>query len=520
MTGSAIIERLESGAGRRPLTLPVRATYDLRELVPRRPSSDLLAYTLPGEMGEPLARAFERTFALVERGYPSGLAVGAPSRLLTPRWARVVGRLVHHGLARTIQLSWPLEHGVPLYYFDIGSPFHEHLTDGGRPELPRFSRGFSEDYDLALSKVVGECLERAPLTYFRMRDMVRSSPRALRRGRIPFVEPRVLAVFSEEQLERRPEARWNDDSVFQWTSCTSLVTGKESLVPAQLVHWNYPIAWGDVPEPMLRECSSHGAGGFFSVEGAILSGALECVQRDAFFLHWLRRVVPPRIDTSTIRRPATEKLVREARSVGLEPIFLDITSDLGIPTCLCVLRRDDGEMPHACMGASTRLDGESAIHDALLEAASVHHIVACDTTRVRVADDYEPFADPTFSTNKRLAFWANPEHARHLDFFLAGRQISVAELSRGLPAPRDAREGLTIVTDVLRSRGFDAWYFQATHAALTELGYASVRVIVPGLIPLYYEERNAPLGVPRLRRSPIVANAPEGPFTPWPHPFP
>jgi hypothetical protein len=77
-----------------------------------------------------------------------------------------------------------------------------------------------------------------------------------------------------------------------------------------------------------------------------------------------------------------------------------------------------------------------------------------------------------------------------------------------------------MVTDVLRRLGFDAWYFQATHAALTELGYASVRVIIPGLVPLYYDERNAPLGVQRLRHAPIVANAVDGPFTPWPHPFP
>jgi ribosomal protein S12 methylthiotransferase accessory factor len=513
----ALEERLESGEGRRPLPLPVRATYGLRELIPRRPPG--LAYTVPGEMGGPLARAFERTFDLIERGY-GGLAVQAPMRLLTPRWSRVLGRLVHHGLARTIQLSWPLNQGVPLYYFDIGSPFLWHQTDGARPELPRYSRGFSEDYDEAVSKAVGECLERAPLTYFRMQDLVRGSVRSLRAKGLAFVEPRELAVFSEQQRARRPEMRWDDNSVFHWRRCRSLMTRKEALIPAQLVHWNYPIGWGDAPEPMLRECSTHGAGGFFSVEGALLSGTLECVQRDGFFLHWLRRVPPARIDPATITRPATLKLIEEARLVGLESLFLDITSDLGIPTCLCILRRKGDEMPHACMGGSTRIDGESAIHDALLEAASVHHIVACDTSRLRLAEDYEPFSDPTFYTHKRLAFWANPEHARHLDFFLQGPATSAREFCRGLSLPRDARQSLTMVVDILRTHGFDAWYFEAEHPALEELGYASVRVIVPGLVPLYYEERNAPLGLSRLRTAKVVANAPDGPLTPWPHPFP
>ena len=314
--------------------------------------------------------------------------------------------------------------------------------------------------------------------------------------------------------------RVDDDSVFNWTPCTSLVTSREALVPAQLVFWNYPIHWGDVPEPMLRECSTHGAGGFFGVEGAILSGALECVQRDGFFLHWLRGVVPARIDVTTITRPATLELIERARDVGLEPLFLDITSELGIPTCLCILRRHDDAHPHASMGGSCRIDGDSAIHDALLEAASVHHVIACDPTRLRLPDDYEPFTDPTLYTHKRLAFWANPEHARHLDFFLEGAAISAQRFGRGLVSSKDPRKNLALVVDVLRRHGLDAWYFQAQHPALDELGYASVRVIVPGLVPLYYEERNAPLGVARLRTAAVFANAAPGPFTRWPHPFP
>ncbi len=516
-----IVERVEAGAGRRGLPLPVKGTYTLHDLLPRRPDDpSKLAYKLPGEMGRELARAFERVFDLVDRGY-GGLEVRAPSRILSPRWHRVLHRLHHHGLAQTIQLSQPLDEGIPLYYFDIGSPFLAHQTDGGRPDLPRFSRGFSEDYNQAVSKVVGECLERAPLLYFRMADFVRGSARSLRASGRRILEPAEICVFSAAQRERRPELRFDDDSVFRWTGCTSLITSEEALLPAQLVYWNYPVAWGDVPEPMLREGSSHGAGGFFSVEGAILSGALECVQRDGFFLHWMRGVAPPRIDVSTIRRPATLALVEHARGVGLEPMFFDITTELGIPVCLCILRRADDKLPHVTMGGSCRLDGESALHDALLEAASVHHVVARDTTRIRVPDDWDPLTDPTFYAHKRIGFWANPENARHLDFFLQGKTTSVSELCHGVVASKDARENLAFVVDVLRRNRMDAWYTEARHAALDELGYASVRVVIPALIPLYYQERNAPLGLQRLYDAPFFEQKVMSlPTRRCPHPFP
>jgi len=472
-------------------------------------------------MGRELARAFERAFDLVDRGY-GGLEVRAPSKLLSPRWHRVLHRLVHHGLARSLNLSLPLDEGIPLYYFDIGSPFLTHATDGVQPELPRYSRGFSEDYDHALAKVVGECLERAPLCYFRMADMVRGSARAMRASGERILEPRDLSIFSERQRELRPETRFDDDSIFHWTRCTSLHTPRpeEAWVPAQAVYWNYPLNWGDMPEPMLREACTHGAGGFYSVEGATLSGVLECVQRDGFFLHWLRQAPPRRIDVGTIVRANTRKLIDESRRVGLEPMFFDITTELGIPVCLCILRRSDDAFPHMVMGGSCRMDGETAVHDALLEAASIHHVLARDTERVRLADDYKPLTDPTFVTHKRIGYWANPEHARHLDFFLQGEATTVRAFCRGLVSG-SARENLASVLEILRRHGIEAWYTEARHPALDELGYASVRVIAPQLIPLYYEERNIPLGLPRLYDTPLfpgrVTSLPEGRY---PHPFP
>ncbi|HLK40952.1 MAG TPA: YcaO-like family protein [Polyangiaceae bacterium] len=505
-------ERIFGGPGHRSLPLPVRRAYTLAELLPRRQGS--LAYRVPGEMGRELAAAFERTFSLLARAH-GALEVRAPSQMLTPRWHAVFHQLVRHGLARALTLSLPLEKGLPLYYFDISSPFLGHQTDAGQPAAPRYSRGFSDDYDHALAKVVGECLERTTLLNFRMADLVRGSPRSLQRAGMRFLPPESLGVFAPWQIERRPELRFDDDSVFSWVACESLLGTERALVPAQLVYWTYPVSFGDVPEPLLREQNTNGAGGFYSLDGATLSGLLECIQRDGFFRHWLRRIPPPRIDATGIRHERTNRLIAQGHDVGLETRFFDVTSELGVPTCLCVLLRSDDELPRVSMGASCRLDGETAMYDALLEAASVHHVMAQMPERLRLPGDYEPFTDPTLSTIQRLAYWANPEHATNLEPFLNGPVESVRSFGRGMAAPADARASLRRVLDVLRRHGIEAYSFAVGHPILDELGYATARVVVPGLVPMYCEERNAPLGLARLR------GAPTGdPWPPWPHPFP
>jgi ribosomal protein S12 methylthiotransferase accessory factor len=448
---------------------------------------------------------------MLERGY-GPLTVRATSKLLTPRWQRVVHTLARHGLARTLTLSLPHERGIPLYYFDIAAAPCWHATDGGQPDRTRYARGVSDDYDHALAKCVGESLERGSLLYYRMADMIRGSARSLRARGTAFVEPSALSIFSREQIDRRPGLAFDDGAVFQWVRCKSLVSSEDALVPAQLVHWNYPVNWGDVPEPMLREQNSHGAAAFYSLDGAILSGLLECLQRDGFFRHWLRRIAPPRIATSDVTRPATMRILASARDIGLEPILLDITSEIGVPTCLCVLARSDGgESPAITMGASCRLDGDTAIHDALLEAASVHHVLAASRERVRAAPDRDPLVDASFDSDHRLAFWANPEHTQHLAWFLAGPTKSLSDFRRGWPASTSPRDAIDRIADVLRRHRIAAWFYEAEHPALGDLGFATARVIVPDLLPMYCVDRNAPLG---------LARAEGAAQPPWPHPFP
>jgi thiazole/oxazole-forming peptide maturase SagD family component len=447
-----------------------------------------------------------------------GVRVKPPSAILTPPWNALLQVLRRKHVASSVRLSYPWNHGVPLYYFDLGSPFIGHLTDGNRPSTLRYSRGFAESYDLALSKLFGECLERTPPLYHRWDDMVRASPRSLRDRGLRHLDPRRLSVFSAWQKDRRTQLGFDDDTLFHWDWCHPLHGGAKVLVPSQVVYWNYSKAAGDELEPTLRECSTHGGGGHFTVQGALVSALLEWIQRDAFFLFWLRGETPPRIDHDMLRSPATRTLIERTRDAGLDPTFLDLTTEFGIPVCACVLVGRDRTWPHLAVGASCRLDPEAAVHDALLEAGSVHHLLVASQEPTRLPNDYVPFTDPSMNTERRLAFWADPDNADKIAFLLAGRPrpLRPPDPARRAIAPEEC---LRLIKTRFRRLGLDAYYKVFDHEALRTVGYASVKVIAPDLAPLYYDDVNAPLGLERIRSWRGAVVEPRD-FTPWPHPFP
>jgi len=62
-------------------------------------------------------------------------------------------------------------------------------------------------------------------------------------------------------------------------------------------------------------------------------------------------------------------------------------------------------------------------------------------------------------------------------------------------------------------------YFESDDPLLKEVGFHSVKVVAPGLFPLYYNEHNVPLAHPRLKGSmlgPVGADSTHS----FPHPFP
>ncbi len=442
----------------------------------------------------------------------SGVSLTVPARF-EAHWEYLAAVLRKYGVVNEVRLLPPAPDDPALYYFDIDAFFNPRETDGVRPRYTRYSRGVSNSYDEAVSKVFGECLERLPLAQYHTCDLHRASVEDLRRAQMRFLNPRDISHFSEQQKEKRPRLRFDDTSLFRWTEAVDLVSKETVLVPAQLVYWNYGTSMDDGFEPTLAETSTHGAGGYFSRDGAILSGLYEHIQRDAFFGFWLRHERPSRIDMSAADDEVTLGLLAELRALNISATFLDTTSDIRVPSVACALTCDMPGRPRLVLAASADTDSRKAIRRSLVEACSIYQWIRRQEGEVILPDQYEPFSAGWMGSRERVLLWARQGALHRSDFFSAGELRAYADfVAFGKTFESESDELAWVVGQICHViPEASMLYVEARHPALREVGFHSVQVLVPGLFPLYSVENNVPLAHPRLEGS-----IPYG----YPHPFP
>lgn len=437
-----------------------------------------------------------------------------------PRWQVIINYLFQKKIIAEPRITFePIFNDEPrLYSLRLfASSTHDH-TDG-YPHLAGggYSRGVSDDLDEAVSKVIGELLERYPLTLYRDHDLIRASVKDFKKNGYKFMDPQLLAGFSETQKQKSPDSQFDEQSIFGWIEGTSLPSGKKVFIPAQLVFWNYHRA---PDEPFLREPITNGAAGYFSLEGALLSGLYELIQRDAFFIFWLNKITPPRINHSSISNQAIHTLLNTCKRYQLQVEILDITADIGIPTFLVILLDTTHKGPAVSLGGGCGNDAEEAIRRALIEALGVRHWTK---SRYKEEQSQELKTIPLpENQEERMMLWSHHIMQEKLAFFLSGpiKPLSTRSFStRNV----DEKGKLSNLIEFLNRRGreYSIFYYQARHPILKKLGYYSVKVVVPALLPLYTHEAHTPLGAKRIREIPsLLGYEPPKDLNQLPHPFP
>lgn len=410
----------------------------------------------------------------------------------------------------------------PLLRVGLTPHYPAGATDG-RILQRSYAHGIGE-VSIAFSKAIGEFLERYFLTLYKKKSLLRASIEQLERKGFRFVHPEILSQFSDEQKERRPECRWDGSSLFHWEKAVRCRTGEETYIPAQCLYWNY-IRDREAGEPTLVETNTNGAGGYFSQEGAILAGLYELVQRDSFLLHWLRGVPPPQIDPKSVPDERFQTLRKSLLRYRLRPYILNTTLDTGIPSFAAVLEDTSVGGSGYAVAGGCEADPIAAIYRATEEALSVHYWMRPEEY-FQLPDHYAPFYDNTIGQRERLRLWANPAMKARLQFFLGGRVSYFEDVQFSYPKRfPGAREELQCAVEAVErlGDGYEVYSFLPSHPLLQTLGYASARVIVPRIVPLYLQEQNIPLGNIRLRDagerlfSDVVMRES---INPDPHPFP
>lgn len=447
----------------------------------------------------------------------------SPERLPLP-WQTIMNYLYDRGVINSPHLpnTLPFNDGPKVFSFALHAVFNRDQTDGFS-RISGYTRGIATDFEEAISKVIGELLERYPLTQYRRKKFLRASVRTLAAKGKSFLNPFDLAGFADWQKELFPERRFDEHSTFFWVEGTELLSGTPALIPAQLVFWNYQTRQ-EPHEPYLREQNTNGAAGHFTRDEAILAAIYENIQRDAFLIYWLNVIAPPKIDQTTIEDERIQRLIEQFTRYSFEVVFLNTTLDLGVPSCICVLINRSGGGPKIAIGGGCDSNLANALLRSATEVIGVYHWLLETKGQFELRKDYQSFRDHQVGQLERLLLWSSADMFCHLESFLSGPNQSFRQAAADFPHQfQSPAQELQYVMRLFGKlgKGYELYAYRAQHELLETLGYCSVRVIIPALVPLYLNEAAAPLGALRLREVPLkVGYQPAKAFNPWPHPFP
>jgi ribosomal protein S12 methylthiotransferase accessory factor len=294
------------------------------------------------------------------------------------------------------------------------------------------------------------------------------------------------------------------------------VSGRRALAPVDYFYW-HRSHHADRHTPFIFPATTSGMAGGFTRGEALEAALREYVERDAFLAWWLTGKSPARIVFDEPYSPRLALVFEEAARCGIEIHFLDLTRDTGVPVAACVLISRRGGEPLLTVGASAKDDQEQALISAYEEALSV---MASDgvSDDASVAFDqagYLPFERQDIGLKERSVFYRGEARLELARFFYTGISIPYRDFAQRF---HDAPRGPQSMIDHLRGRGCRIYVHYPGHRALRRLGYHTVAVCIPELLPMYLNETDAPLGHQRLAQ--LLADAQrEAPY-PYPHPFP
>ncbi|MFS0701753.1 YcaO-like family protein [Cellulomonas sp. 179-A 4D5 NHS] len=429
------------------------------------------------------------------------------------------------GLVRWV-LDIPTEPGEPTIFnasvkMAATTVYSEHPcydNNGGSGLTAQDARGAA----------LGEGLERYCCSVYDHGDHLVGSYDEVSRTH-PAVRPDDLALFRPHvgtAPGTAPGTAHARDVPLAWVWAWRPLARSAVLVPACLVYM--PYFPGTPDEVVLAPAVSTGLACAATVDDAVLRGVCEAVERDAFMITWMNRLPVPRVDLTShprLRRVYEERLARD----GLEYLLVRTTTDLGVPSFLCVLLDHRRSPTMISVGGAAGLDPVRAATKAMTEAVQTREwgkFLGGPEGRAPFAAEYDDVRD--FEDHVRLYAYGDMEHA--VEFLRTGPLVGVDE---GVPAgsstpttgPRSVAADLATVLGRLDDAGLDVLTLDLTTTDVAEAGYRVARTIVPQLQPLDADHRLRFLGGRRLYEAPVRMGYRTAPSTvadlnPVPHPYP
>lgn len=435
---------------------------------------------------------------------------------LTPGYALILAYLKRYRIIESFQES---QTGHPGYYF-----FHATKSFFVNDEkISLFGKGISQSKNTAISKAIGEILERVVSGFYDLNTKVyvfsHNEGVATKKE---MLNPSRFHHFLDIQKESYRELGCEDDEKIMWVKGESLVQKKTVFIPKQMTSW---LGFGKARtfNGVLVHPTSNGCAGYFTKEGAILRGLLEVVNRDGFLVHWLTKTPPKVIDNHSLPPHIKEK-VKVFNERGIILHILD-TESLGVPSVF-IVAITKSETPSISLSGSAALTYEEAIEDGLDEMVMVLNLldnVPHKNARKRI-NNFQPFIS-TLNMKDRSEYWRSKEKVDHFtSIFLRGGRVTFDFLSKkDLAVNNSLEDGVKIQRCIEALSFFGERYLPVVyfpkHPIQEELNFFVAQVFIERAFPLYLTEYYGTFASERLEEFAKYKNIPNWTLNKHPHMF-
>ncbi len=407
--------------------------------------------------------------------------------------------------------------------------------DQGEPAIPyvttlhyeylsgdKQSHGYCSGKGLTLEdakrSAVGEAVERYCACNYSTEELIYSPYESIKENAL---DPRQLVLYSSEQYEKISWRPFREDAMLGWVKAYSFVQDKSILVPAMAVFLDYQLQNED--EYFVERLSTGLAAGP-SLLRAIVSAALEVIERDAFMISWYNKLPCSRIDARTIPNPEIVEMIKHYEQMGNEIYLLRLNTDAPCHVFMAIARQSTGEPPFISVGLGADFSSTIAANKALLELGQVRassdnyykHPVTLDRINQLKANP-----DLVDNINDHRLLYASRGHEAAFEFLFNSALIPFEWDSPERKKPRQQFEELI---GYLNGIGSDLIYYNLSLPVTENSGYYSCRVILPGFQPLHFGYHNLRLAGKRLFELPVKLGFRNKASTPtelnsYPHPL-
>lgn len=334
------------------------------------------------------------------------------------------------------------------------------------------------------------------------------------------VSPKVFCPFSDRQLVLSGYEMfgYDENENFNWIEGFRYPSFKKTYLPAQLI---YTSSVRDENERIIRFPISTGAAGGFDLESALYGGICEIVERDSFMIMYLNKTCRCKVDIDKIKDLKIQTIINKSKRYLLGIQVFDITSDLGIPSFMAIVVDQIGYGMAVSTGLKTDVDSRKAILGAMQEAFHTRSWI-----RSAVEEgEYDPknINSKNITVMKeRGAFWFSRERIKKLKYLL---DLPVSsDYTKSIDMSKKGKKSLETILDILIKNQMEVYFKDLATLELKKHGFITVKVLIPQLQPVYFNEHFPYLGNKRIYEVPkklgLVTKVPDFPdLNLYPHPF-